>query len=906
MADNENTSDEEPTPVDPNNPGQNGAEPEGISVDEATELVALGGVQPIEIEREMEQSFLEYAMSVIVARALPDARDGLKPVHRRILWAMSEGGLRPDRSHVKCATVVGDVLGKYHPHGDQSVYDALVRMGQPFSIRHTLIDPHGNFGSPSDPPAAYRYTECRLAPIAMELLADIGEDTVDFSPNFDGRHEEPDVLPSRFPNLLVNGSQGIAVGMATNIPPHNLGEVIDATVHLISNPDASVEDLMAFVKGPDFPTGGFIMGRAGIASAYRTGRGSVRIRARAEIVERNGGDQIVVTEIPYQTSVEQIEQKAAELVERREIEGIRAIRNESAKGVTRLVFDLKRDAPALVILNQLYKYTPLQTSFAVNMVALVDGVPRTLNLRDALLAYVDHQIEVVTRRSEFRLAKAQDRAHIVEGLIRALDLMDQIIATIRASADTATARAALMAAPFEFSEIQATHILEMALRRLTQLGRTELEEEYAKLMATIAELQEILGSEGRLREVICEEISTIREKFATPRRCELRVDFGDIDIEDLIDDEEVVVTLSDRGYIKTVSIDAFRTQQRGGVGVAGARLRDDDFVTQVIHTSAHAYLLFFSNRGRVYRLKAHQIPMMDRTARGMAIVNLLQLQPDEKIQALIDTRDYETSRYLFFATKQGQVKKTRFSDYDSSLRAGLIALRLRDDDELVSVFPTSGESDILMTSKRGQTIRFTESEVRPMGRAASGVRGMRLREGDQVVAADVVREDADYVILTDHGYGKRTLTTEFPRKGRGTLGVRGMALNEQRGEVVSAFLANELDEIVVISSGGILIRTKVVNISTQGRTATGVRVMSLDEGSKVASVALVAPNGADEDEYGEADALGLGTEVVGTTGADVTAENDVTAEIADDAAVEFAQDQEIIVGLPEESDEQDD
>jgi len=886
MADDENPETPD-APDTPDTPPIDGVphEPDAPSADEALEAILGGSIEPIEIEREMEQSFLEYAMSVIVSRALPDARDGLKPVHRRILWAMSEGGLRPDRSHVKCATVVGDVLGKYHPHGDQSVYDALVRMGQGFSLRHTLVDPHGNFGSPSDPPAAYRYTECRLSPIAMQLLADIDEDTVDFNSNFDGRHEEPEVLPARFPNLLVNGSQGIAVGMATNIPPHNLGEVVDAVVHLLENPEATTDDLMQFVKGPDFPTGGKIMGRAGIASAYRTGRGSVRIRATAEIEEHNGGDRIVVTEIPYQTSVEAIEQKTAELVEKREIEGIRAIRNESAKGVTKLVFELKRDAPALVILNNLYKHTPLQVSFGVNMVALVDGVPRTLSLRDALVAYVEHQVEVITRRSEFRLAKAQDRAHIVEGLIRALDLIDAIIAAIRASENRGAAREALMGEPFEFSEVQANHILDLPLGRLTRLGRTELEAELATLRETITELEAILADEGKLRTVIREELTAIRDAHATPRRCELAVDYGEIDIEDLIDDEDVVVTLSELGYVKTVAIDAFRTQGRGGRGVAGAKLKDDDLVNHVLHTSAHAYLLFFSNRGRVYRLKAHQIPMMDRTARGTAIVNLLQLQPDERIQALIDTRDYETNRFLFFATKLGQVKKTAFTDYDSSLRAGLIALNLREGDELVSVFPTNGDSDILMTSLRGQTIRFTESEVRAMGRAAAGVRGMRLREGDEVVAAAALVDDAHYVIITDNGYGKRTPLDQYPRKGRGTQGVRGIALTEQRGAVVGAFMAAEDDQVVVVSSDGILIRTTVGEISAQGRSATGVRVMNLEPGTKVASVAPVVGIDADDDlADGEAlDDEGLDGEALDDQdGVDVSAQVAADSESADE------------------------
>ena len=697
----------------------------------------FGSIEPIEIQQEMEQSFLDYAMSVIVSRALPDARDGLKPVHRRILWAMHEGGLRPDRNHRKCATVVGDVLGKYHPHGDQSVYDALVRMGQDFSLRHPLIDPHGNFGSPSDPPAAYRYTECRLTPLAMRMLDSIDEQTVDFVQNFDGSSEEPVVLPSRFPNLLVNGSQGIAVGMATNIPPHNLGEVIDATVHLIDHPESTPDDLMEFVKGPDFPTGAQIMGRAGLVSAFRTGRGSIKLRAAAEIEETaKGGERIVVSEIPYQTSVEAIEEKIAELANARVIEGVREIRNERSRGVTRLVIELKKDAAANVLLNNLYKHTPLQTTFSVNFVALVDGVPRTLNLAEALTHYVAHQVEVITRRSQFRLDKARRRAHIVEGFLKALDLIDEIIGTIRGSADRASAILALQEERFDFSEIQATEIVDMRLSTLTRLGRERLEEEMEQLRATIAELEAILSDEVRLREVMKEELTAVREEFATPRRTSLENDDGDLEIEDLIDDEEVVVVMTDRGYVKTVPADAFRAQGRGGRGVAGARLKDEDYITHLIHTSAHAFLLFFSNRGRVYRLKAHRIPVRDRTAQGLAIVNLLRLQPDERIQTIIDTRDYETHRYLFFVTREGVVKKTTFHAYDNSRQDGLIALNLRDGDELVRVIPTSGEDDILLVSQAGQGIRFAESDVRPMGRAAAGVRGMTLREGDRVVGAD--------------------------------------------------------------------------------------------------------------------------------------------------------------------------
>ena len=1232
--------------------------------DEPADDIGGPGIDIIEIQEEMEQSFLDYSMSVIVSRALPDVRDGLKPVHRRILWAMNEGGLRPDRSHVKCATVVGDVLGKYHPHGDTSVYDALVRLGQDFSVRHTLIDPHGNFGSPSDPPAAYRYcvtgdtlvqttdgtvpiaqvaetectgeteidrkvldrsgtpvratrlfdsgvhptlrlrtregfelsgtgnhpvlvldrvagvpllqwrlleeiqpgervvvrrehdpviggrvddqatqagllagawvsegfasagragfnntdseyfeavlaafdlviggaryvsdrrlpsgrilheldvqhmdafaasplvelvgdrsatkrvpdfvwaadptvkqaflqalfegdgsvvatersslhirystrsrrlarelqvlllefgvvarqsidrqrgeyqlvitnrrdallfanrigffghkqrhlieildavpvehrgrsgddipyladylraeagrgglewlskhcidrldrweqhgeeilahiadpvarrvaedlveaghfyatvdsvedagrqrvyslridsddhsfvtngfvshnTECRLQPLAMELLADIDEDTVDFTPNFDGRHEEPDVLPSRYPNLLVNGSQGIAVGMATNIPPHNLGEVCDAVLHLIDNPEATPDDLMEFVKGPDFPTGGQIMGRQGILDAYRTGRGSIKIRGDAEIVEGARTDQIVVTAIPYQTSVEQIEQKAADLVNKGELDGIREIRNESAKGKTRLVFELKKDAPGLVILNNLYKHSPLQANFSVNMVALVDGVPRTLNLRDALVAYLDHQAEVIRRRSEFRLAKARARAHIVEGLVKAIDMIDEIIALIRGSADRGEAREGLMAEPFDFSEEQAVHILDMQLGRLTRLGRSELDAELAELRETIAELEAILGSRERLMAVISEELTEVREQYAGDRVSEITYDVGDLDIEDLIDDEELVVTLSHRGYVKTVAAGAFRTQGRGGRGVAGAKLKDGDFVTQVITTTAHAYLLFFSNKGKVYRLKAHEIPMKDRTARGTAMVNLLPLMNDEHIQAIIDTRDYETSRFLFFATRHGQVKKTKFTEYDSSRRDGLIAIKLKDDDELVRVIQTTGEDDVFIVSANGQTIRFNEELVRSMGRSTGGVRGIKLKEGDEVVSCAPGRDGVDLLLITESGYGKRTKLDKFPTKGRGTMGVKGFKLTAKKGRVTQARMVSIDDEIILISSGGTLIRTPVKEISSQGRDAGGVRVMNLDDDE---TVAAVAPVFQDDDE----------------------------------------------------------
>ena len=802
--------------------------------------------EPIEIQEEMERSFLDYSMSVIVSRALPDARDGLKPVHRRILWGMHDLGARPDRPTIKCARVTGDVMGKYHPHGDSAIYDALVRMGQTFSLRHPLIHPKGNFGTPDDPPAAARYTECRLAEIALAMLDGIDEDTVDFVDNYSGEFQEPSLLPARFPNLLVNGSQGIAVGMATNIPPHNLGEVIDATVHLIDHPDATPDDLMAFIKGPDFPTGALMMGRQGILDAYRTGRGSIRLRAVAEIEEGKRNDMIVVSKLPYQVSPSTVLMKIKELVDSGELTGIADINNASAGEEVRLEIKLKKDAPALVILNNLYKRTPLQTNFAVNTFALIDGVPRTLNLVQALQAYIDHQVNVITRRSEYRLAEAKAREHIVEGLLKAIDMIDAIIALIRASADRAEARQGLMGEGFEFTEIQANHILDMQLGRLTRLGRTDLEKELAELRATIAELEAILNDEGKLRSVIKDELGEVREKHATDRLTELTHDPGEMNLEDLIDDEELVVTYSAAGYIKTVQADAFRTQGRGGRGVAGAKLRDDDYVTEVISTTAHAYLLFFSNRGKVYRLKAHEIPMKDRTARGTAMVNLLALQPDEKIQAIIDTRDYETSRFLFFATRNGQVKKTKFTEYDSSRRDGLIAITLKDGDELVRVIQTGGDADIFLVARSGQTVRFSEDLVRPMGRSAAGVRGLKLREGDAVVSCAVSEPDADLLCITEGGYGKRTKIDKYPRKGRGTMGVKGFKMTPQKGPVLTGRMVKIDDEVILVSSKGTLIRTAVKQISSQGRDASGVRVMSLEPDETVVAVAPVFSETEDE------------------------------------------------------------
>jgi len=797
-------------------------------------------IQPVPLQDEMERSFLDYSMSVIMSRALPDVRDGLKPVHRRIIWDMEQQGFRPDRPFVKCARVTGDTMARYHPHGDGAIYDALVRMAQPFSLRHTLIDFHGNYGSPDFGPAAARYTESRLHSLAMQLLADIDENTVDMIPNYDGTSEEPLVLPARFPNLLVNGSQGIAVGMATSIPPHNLGEVIDATLHLIDNPEATPEDLMKFVTGPDFPTGGFILGRAGIQDAYRTGRGSIKTRAKAVIEENRAGRmEILVTELPYQTSCSSIAARIQELVDGGELEGIADVNDGSAGGKTSLSILLKRDANANVVLNNLYKMTSLQSSFPVNMVALVDGVPRTVNLADALNGYVRHQLEVVTRRTQFRLDKAKDRGHILEGRIKALNVIDQIIKLIRESEDAAAAKDALMTKPYEFSERQAIDILDMQLRQLTRLSRIDLEKELGDVQERIKEYEAILASDPKLRSVIKEEMSEIREKFATERVCKIINDSGEMALEDLVDDKEFVIVMTQAQYEKAVPATAFRAQARGGRGVKGATLKADELVRRVIFTTAHAYLLFFSNRGRVYKLRAADIPERERTAKGIPIVNLLPLQAGETIQAIIDTREFPGERFLFFVTKAGQVKKTAFDAYNSSRRDGLIALNLKDNDELVRVIETSGDDDIFIVSRSGQVIRFTEAEVRPMGRTAAGVRGMRLKPGDEVVSADPGRGDDALLMISDAGYAKRTQIAQFPRKGRGTQGVIGVKLSDKKGQVVAAFMVGLDDEIVAIASNGVAMRTEVRQISSQGRSASGVRLMNLDDGATVASVAPI-------------------------------------------------------------------
>ena len=797
-------------------------------------------VQPVQLKAEMERSFLDYAINTIVARALPDVRDGLKPVHRRIIWDMDQQGFRPDRPYVKCARVTGDTMARYHPHGDGAIYDALVRMAQPFSLRHPLIDFHGNYGSPDFGPAASRYTEARLHPLAMQLLADIEENTVDLMPNYDGTTEEPTVLPARFPNLLVNGSQGIAVGMATSIPPHNLGEIIDATLHLVENPDATVKDLMKFVKGPDFPTGGLILGRDGLTEAYKTGRGSIKMRAKVAIEEGQRGQmRIVVTELPYQASCSAIAGRIQELVDNDGLDGIADVNDNSAGGKTNLIITLKRDANANVVMNNLFKNTQLQSQFPVNMVALVDGVPRTLNLRDAITGYISHQIEVITRRSQFRLDKANERNHILEGRLKALNVIDEIIKVIRASEDAAAAKEALMSKKFGFTERQAIDILDMQLRQLTKLSRIDLESEQKEIQEKIKELTAILRDDKKLRAVISGELTKVKTTFATPRVCQIAADVSEMGVEDLVEDKELVIVMTQEQYIKAVSADSFRTQGRGGRGVSGARMKSDDIVRNIIFTTAHAYLLFFSNRGRVYRLRALEVPERERTAKGIPIVNLLPLQQGETIQAIIDTRDFPGERNLFFVTKQGQVKKTKFDEYDSSRRDGLIALKLRPKDELIRVIETNGTDDVFMVTRSGQTIRFSEKLVRPMGRSAAGVRGMKMRAGDEVVAVDVASDESSILMITESGYGKRTQISNFARKGRGGMGMIGIKLTGKKGRVVAAFMVGLEDQIVVVATGGTTIRMPVREISSQGRAATGVRVMTLEAGQVVASVAPI-------------------------------------------------------------------
>jgi DNA gyrase subunit A len=798
-------------------------------------------IEPVDLEEEMKSSYLDYAMSVIVGRALPSVQDGLKPVHRRILWTANEEGVRAGDSRRKSAYIVGSVLGKYHPHGDSPVYEAMVRLGQDFASRYPLIDGQGNFGTADgDPAAAMRYTEARLSPLAMELLRDIDKETVDFIPNYDNQTVEPVLLPARFPNLLANGSAGIAVGMATNIPPHNLGEIIDAAVALLDNQELTSEDLLRYVKGPDFPTGAAIMGIGGIRDAYLTGRGSIRVRAKVRVEEnRRGGQSIVVTELPYQVSGDRVLVRIGELVKEGRIHGIADVNNESSREGTRLVIDVRRDAVPQVVLNQLYKHTQLQDSFGVIMLALVDGVPRLLNLADMLRHYNAHQINVVIRRTRYELRKAEERAHILEGLLIALDHLDEVINLIRNAESADAARGQLMER-YSLSEIQATAILDMQLRRLAALERRRIQEEYAELEAKIAELRAILADPAKIRAIVKGEMLDIKRRFADPRRTDIRPDEGELSIEDLIAAEPVVVTVTRTGYVKRVPVSDYRAQGRGGRGVRGANLKEDDIVQFLFLTNTHHWVLFFTNKGRVYRVKVHELPEASRNSRGTYVANVpgATFQPDERIAAVLDLDDYDSGRFLVLGTRNGMVKKTALAEYDSP-RVGLAAISLREDDELIGVKLTTGSDELLIVSRKGQAIRFSEDSVRAMGRQTSGVIAMRLNGDDEVLAMEVVRPNADLLVVTDAGFGKRTPVEQYPRKGRGGKGVLTTRFVERRGYLAGAQVVQEEDDIFLITDIGQIIRTRVKEVRRAGRSTQGVRIMRLGDTGRVAAVAPV-------------------------------------------------------------------
>src|SRR3954467_10550028 len=814
-----------------------------------------GNIEPRELEQEMRSRHLDYAMSVIVGRALPDVRDGLKPVHRRVLFSMSEQGLAPNRPYRKCARVVGEVMGQFHPHGDQSIYDTLVRLAQDFAQRYPLVDGQGNFGSIDNaPPAAMRYTESRMTRLATEMLRDIDSDTVDFRPNYDDSRQEPIVLPARFPNLLVNGSAGIAVGMATNIPPHNLGEVIDAVNAYIEDPSIDVAGLMKHVKGPDFPTGGLVLGYGGIRDAYETGRGRVLLQGRAHIEPLKQGKQaIIVTEMPYQVYKGDgrghgsgLIMKLKEAHDNGRLPEITDLRDESDRNGIRLVIELKRDAIPKVVLNKIYKHTPLQTTFGVNMVALVDGVPKTLNLRELIHHYVDHQRDVIIRRTQYELRQAEARAHILEGLLVALDNLDEVIALIRASRDPEAARSGLQE-KFGLTEIQAHAIVEMRLRQLTALEADKIKAEHADLMERITELRAILGSEERVMELIKEELGEIRERFADERRTEITHSEHEVDIEDLIADQQMVVAITKSGYIKSLPLATYRQQKRGGVGVTGMDLKDEDYVEHLFVCSTHDFLLFFTNRGKVYRQKVYELPEASRTAKGRALVNLLPLREGEFVRAVLATRDFKEGEYLVFATKKGQIKKTPFLDYNTPIKAdGIIAINIRDDDELVAVRETSGNDTIIMVSRSGQAARFNESNARPMGRDTGGVRGMNVaQKGNEVIAMDVARDDTELLVVTENGYGKRTPITDYPIKGRGTMGVKTIQITQKKGGLAGALIVREHFELVFISQNGMVQRTPVRGISSYGRASQGVKLMNIRDDDQVSAVALVAESSAD-------------------------------------------------------------
>ncbi len=818
-----------------------------------------GRIELVELQSEMSRSYLDYAMSVIVGRALPDVRDGLKPVHRRVLYAMYDGGYRPDRGYSKCSRVVGDVMGQYHPHGDTAIYDALVRLAQPWSLRYPLVDGNGNFGSPgNDPAAAMRYTEARLAPLSMELMRDIDQETVDFQPNYDGRAQEPLVLPSRFPNLLVNGSAGIAVGMATNIPPHNLREVVAGVQWLLEHPEATSEELLDAllerIKGPDFPTRGLIVGRRGIEEAYRTGRGSVVMRAVVEVEEINNRACLVVTELPYQVNPDNLALKIAELVKDGRIGGIADVRDEGNERLgQRLVIVLKRDAVAKVVLNNLYKHTQLQETFGCNMLALVDNVPRTLRLDEFVRHYVTHQIEVVRRRTAYRLRKAEERAHILRGLAKALDQLDAVIALIRGSASAEEARTGLMAL-LDIDEIQATAILELQLRRLAALERQRIIDDLVEIETEIADLRAILASEPRQRAIVSEELAAIVERFGDERRTMIVAAEGEMSMEDLIADEDVVVTITRDGYAKRTKADLYRSQRRGGKGVRGAQLRQDDLVEHFFVSSTHDWVLFFTNTGRVYRIKAYELPDAGRDARGQHVANLLALQPDERIAQVLDIHDYGVAPYLVLATRDGTVKKTRLTDYDSPRSGGIVAINLRDGDEVIAARLVSAADDLLLVSRKGQSVRFhcDDEMLRPMARATYGVMGMRFRPGDELLAMDVVRSGSFVLTATDGGYAKRTPVDAWSPKNRGIFGVRAMRLeNEERGALVGALVVDESDEVYAVKASGEVIRTRVADIRTTGRDTMGVTLTVVGEGDSVVAVARNAErDDAEEPEEG--------------------------------------------------------
>ncbi|MGI8460722.1 MAG: DNA gyrase subunit A [Solirubrobacterales bacterium] len=811
--------------------------------------IFTGNVEERDLEKEMRSSYLDYAMSVIVGRALPDVRDGLKPVHRRVLYAMHDLGLQPTRPYRKCAFIVGEVMGKYHPHGDSAIYDTLVRMAQEFSLRYPLIDGQGNFGSiDDDPAAAMRYTEARLDRIATEMLRGIEEETVDFGPNYDERAQEPLLLPARFPNLLVNGSSGIAVGMATNIPPHNLGEVAGAVNAYIDDPDVTVETLMEHVKAPDFPGGGLIMRTEGIQEAYRSGRGSIRIRARAHIEPITGGrEAIIVSELPFMVKKGGdggLITKIADLVREKKLEGISDLRDESDRSGMRLVIEVKRGSQTQAVLNSLFKKTQMQTTFGVNMVALVDNVPKTLSLLEVIREYVGHQRDVVTRRTQYRLRKAEAEAHILEGLLIALDNLDAVIALIRGSADSDEARTGLMER-FELSERQAQAILDMRLARLTALQSKQVRERHDELMEEIKELREILGDETRIDGLIRDELGEIVERYGDERRSEITFAEGDVDIEDMIADQQMVISLTHSGYVKRLPLTTYRQQRRGGVGVTGMDLKEGDYIEHLHVCSTHEWMLFFTNRGKVYRLKVYELPEGSRTSKGRALVNVLPLRDGEKVMAVIPTRDFTEGKYLAFATAGGQVKKTEFPAYNTPIRAdGIIAIKVRDGDELVQVRLTSGEDDLLLISKAGYAARFSESKVRSMGRDTSGVKGMNVagkigREANRVLTMDVAKDDAELFVVTENGYGKRTLISEYPSKGRGTKGVLTAKLTAKKGGLAGALIVREHQDLVFISQNGMVQRTGVGGISQMGRPTQGVRVMNMKEDDRVSAVALV-------------------------------------------------------------------